>query len=161
MRIRTARAADERALAVIDAATWHPSVTPAPTRSPERAFFDATTQPDWVLVAEHEDTLVGFLTLRRPTPLASNVHVLEIQGLGVDPGHQGRGIGRSLLSAAATRTHEEGAWRLRLRVMATNPRAVALYLSCGYRVEGVLRGEFLIDGRPVDDILMALELGAS
>ena len=159
MKIRTAVVADESALAGIDAATWDASVTPSATRSPARAFFDARTPPDWVLVAEADHgEVVGFLTLRRPTALASNAHVLEIQGLAVAPEHQGRGIGRALLTAAATRAVQEGASRLRLRVLATNPRAVALYLSCGYRVEGVLQGEFVLDGRLVDDIFMALDL---
>jgi len=33
-----------------------------------------------------------------------------------------------------------------------------LYESCGFVVEGVLRGEFHVDGRDVDDVLMARAL---
>jgi hypothetical protein len=36
-----------------------------------------------------------------------------------------------------------------------------LYESCGFRVEGVLREEFRIEGRYVDDVLMALDLLSS
>ena len=43
--------------------------------------------------------------------------------------------------------------------MATNPSARRLYEFCGFRVEGVLRGEFLIGGVLVDDVLMARDLG--
>ena len=32
---------------------------------------------------------------------------------------------------------------------------------CGFEVEGVLRGEFLLGGRYVDDVLMALDLTAA
>jgi hypothetical protein len=33
--------------------------------------------------------------------------------------------------------------------------------ACGFAVEGVLRGEFRLDGRYLDDILMARALGRS
>ena len=160
MKIRVAVEADGPALAAIDAASWSPAVTPAPTPEPGRAFFDARTRPDWVLVAEDgAGAPVGYVKLRPATALPSNDHVLEIQGLDVASHAQGQGVARQLLGAAADHARARGKSRLRLRVLSTNPRAVALYLSCGYRVEGVLRDEFILDGRPVDDLLMALELG--
>ena len=36
-----------------------------------------------------------------------------------------------------------------------NPGARRLYERAGFVVEGVLRGEFVLDGVPVDDVLMA------
>ena len=51
-----------------------------------------------------------------------------------------------------------GARRLTLRVLGPNAVARGLYEACGFTVEGVLREEFLLDGRYVDDVLMALEL---
>lgn len=36
--------------------------------------------------------------------------------------------------------------------------AQRLYESCGLRVEGRLVAEFLIEGRAVDDLLMAVDL---
>ncbi len=53
-----------------------------------------------------------------------------------------------------------GARKLSLRVLGFNVRARQLYESCGFRVEGVLRAEFYLDGRYVDDVLMAHRLGA-
>jgi RimJ/RimL family protein N-acetyltransferase len=41
-------------------------------------------------------------------------------------------------------------------VLSTNPTAQRLYARCGFVVEGVLRGEFVLDDREVDDVLMAL-----
>jgi RimJ/RimL family protein N-acetyltransferase len=49
--------------------------------------------------------------------------------------------------------------RITLRVLSTNPAARRLYESCGFVVEGVLRGEFLLEGREVDDVLMAWSVG--
>jgi RimJ/RimL family protein N-acetyltransferase len=43
-------------------------------------------------------------------------------------------------------------------VLGTNPAARALYEAYGFVVEGVQREEFLLDGRYVDDVLMALQL---
>ena len=45
-----------------------------------------------------------------------------------------------------------------VRVLAHNEAAVRLYEQAGFVVEGVLRGEFFLDGQYVDDTLMALDL---
>ncbi len=45
-----------------------------------------------------------------------------------------------------------------LRVLGHNHAARGLYESAGFVVEGVLRGEFLLDGVYVDDVAMALDL---
>lgn len=45
-----------------------------------------------------------------------------------------------------------------LRVLGHNTGARRVYERCGFVVEGVLRGEFRIDGQDVDDILMARSL---
>lgn len=42
-----------------------------------------------------------------------------------------------------------------LRVLGHNPGARRLYERCGFAVEGVLKGEFILDGQPVDDVLTA------
>ncbi|MFC4374538.1 GNAT family N-acetyltransferase [Nocardia halotolerans] len=48
--------------------------------------------------------------------------------------------------------------RITLRVLGTNTRAQAIYLAHGFRIEGRLVGQFLLDDRYVDDVLMALEI---
>ena len=48
--------------------------------------------------------------------------------------------------------------RSTLRVFAPNAAARALYDAAGFEVEGVLRGEFFLEGEYVDDLLMALDL---
>jgi RimJ/RimL family protein N-acetyltransferase len=85
-------------------------------------------------------------------------HVLEIKGLAVSPDRQHQGLGRMLLTAAIDLARERGARRLVLRVLGWNSRARALYESCGFEVEGVMRELFLLDGRYVDDVIMALDL---
>jgi len=42
-----------------------------------------------------------------------------------------------------------------------NAAARRVYDACGFVVEGVLREEFLLDGRYVDDVFMARDLTTS
>jgi RimJ/RimL family protein N-acetyltransferase len=86
--------------------------------------------------------------------------VLEITGLAVDPGVQRTGVGGRLLAAAVEFATARGARRLRLRVLAPNAAARALYAQSGFVIDAVLPEEFLIDGRYVDDVLMSRELVA-
>lgn len=58
------------------------------------------------------------------------------------------------------RTQLRRARKLALRVLGRGDRARLLYESCGFQVEGVLRGEFHLGGRYVDDVLMARDLTA-
>jgi ribosomal protein S18 acetylase RimI-like enzyme len=109
-------------------------------------------------VAELDGAVVGYVRLRRPTDLPSHRHVLRVNGLAVDPAVQRRGVGRALLVAAIGEARRRGARRLTLNVLATNPGARTLYADCGFVVEGVRRGEFFLEGRYVDDILMAVPL---
>lgn len=45
-----------------------------------------------------------------------------------------------------------------LRVLGHNAPARALYESEGFVVEGLLPGEFFLDGRYVDDVMMGRSL---
>ncbi|MFF7372522.1 GNAT family N-acetyltransferase [Streptomyces tricolor] len=157
--IRIAQAADERELAVLDRATWSTlhAVTPRP-EPPYQPFFDERHPPREFLVAEADGRILGYIRLTRPTPLASNAHVLTVQGFAVADEARGRGIGRALVRAAVAEARRRGARRLTLRVLAHNTPARSLYEAEGFAVEGVLPGEFLIDGRYVDDVCMGRSL---
>lgn len=180
--VRAAELADETALAEMDRRTWSPlhAVSPRP-RPPYPPYFDAGHRPAHLLVAELTGTddaggtgvsgaaatgvsaadhksVVGYIRLVSPTPLPSNSHVRQIQGLVVDPAARGLGIARALLDGACERAARQGAVRVTLRVLGHNTPARRLYESAGFAVEGVLPGEFLLEGRYVDDILMGRRL---
>jgi ribosomal protein S18 acetylase RimI-like enzyme len=158
LSIRVARAADEPALAALEAATWSPAGSPGPPPD-DRAFFTERHGPDGTLVASVDGTVVGFVQLASPTSLKSNRHVLEIHGLAVDPAWQRRGVAGVLLVAARDHAAASGARRLTLRVLATNTGAQALYRAAGFIVEGTRHHEFFLGGRYVDDVFMALAIG--
>ncbi|MER5630887.1 GNAT family N-acetyltransferase [Streptomyces nitrosporeus] len=162
--VRPAVLADGPALGVLDRATWSTlhAVQPEP-QPPYAPFFGERHTPADFLVAEAdtedgERHLTGYIHLGRPTPLACNSHVRQIQGLAVAEQVRGRGVARSLLRAAFAEARRQGAVRITLRVLGHNTPARALYASEGFAVEGVLPGEFFLHGRYVDDVLMGRSL---
>jgi ribosomal protein S18 acetylase RimI-like enzyme len=154
LKIRRALLADDRALAAIDQDTWSGRVTPAPRWAEDRPFFAPGDAPADVFVAELDGEPVGYARLGKKTPLESHAHVLELRSVAVAPKHQRRGAGTQLLEAAIEEARRRGVRRLTLRVLGGNDAARRLYEALGFKVEGVLAEEFLIDGRYVDDVLM-------
>jgi putative acetyltransferase len=157
LTIRHARIEDDAALQAIDVATWSWLVAPAGPPDPAAPFFGEGADPGDVLVADC-GRVVGYVRLRHPSRLPAGRHVLQINGVAVDPPYRRRGIAGALLAAAIAESRSRGARRLTLRVFAPNAAARALYDAAGFEVEGVLRGEFFLEGSYVDDVLMALDL---
>jgi RimJ/RimL family protein N-acetyltransferase len=161
VRVRVARLADEAALAEIQAAAWTPeSGFPSVRKRDEgsRPFFSEDHPPESHIVAELAGRLTGYIRLGPPTHLPENSHVLQVQGLAVDPAAQRRGAAAGLLAAAERHARGQGARKLSLRVLGSNLAAIRLYEKLGFRREGVLREEFCINGAYVDDVLMAKPL---
>ncbi|MEU6015576.1 GNAT family protein [Streptomyces sp. NPDC047515] len=162
--VRPAALSDEAALCELDRSTWSTlhAVMPRP-QPPYEPFFDDRHKPEDFLVAEAENEagevrLAGYTRLVPPTPLACNTHVRQIQGLAVADWARGRGVARALLRAAFAAARGDGANRMTLRVLAHNAPARALYEAEGFVVEGVLPGEFFLNGRYVDDVMMGRSL---
>lgn len=163
MRVRTAVQDDELALARIAHAawSWESSVIPRPPLDAP-IFADPVRAENVFVAVEHERPL-GFAklvpsALAHPRIGSAAGHVQEIYGCSVAPEHQGNGAGSALLRAVRQEAVARGARRITLRVLSSNPRAQELYHRHGYQVEGVLRGEFFLQGKYVDDVLMALDL---
>ncbi|MEV8365837.1 GNAT family N-acetyltransferase [Streptomyces niveus] len=159
--IRAALPSDDDALSSLDHDTWSflHAVTPR-QEPPFEPFFDSRHRPQDYLVAEVDGRIAGYLRLASPTPLACNAHVRQIQGLAVHDWARGRGVARGLLRAAMEKARGEGAVRMTLRVLGHNEPARTLYESEGFVVEGVLPGEFFLDRRYADDVLMGRSLDA-
>jgi ribosomal protein S18 acetylase RimI-like enzyme len=158
VQVRPAVVEDGERLTEIDNLTWSTDVTPTPRWDPEKVFFPDAADVRNVLVAHDGDDVVGYIRMR-PSPFGPiSAHVQHVDGLAVHPAHQGRRTGRALMEAAEREARRRGARRITLRVLGGNVPARALYRSCGFVIEGVLEGEFLIAGRYVDDVLMALDV---
>ena len=139
---------------------WLPHVTPGDAYVQKR-FFDRYDPRDVLVAADANDKPIGYAVVQPPTPLASNRHVLSVDGFGVAEVARRQGVGRLLLQGLDQLARRRGSSRLTLRVLSVNAPARALYESNGYHVEGVLEGEFLLplgpkgEMQPVDDVLMA------
>jgi ribosomal protein S18 acetylase RimI-like enzyme len=152
--IREAATTDGDRLDEIDRLTRSSENSPSPFGEATTPFFEHLDPTD-VLITTDQDGISGYIQFRQPTPLASNAHVWQINGVAVDPHYQGRGLGKALVEAAIREIGSRGGRRITLRVLSTNLTAQRLYARCGFVVEGVLRSEFILDNREVDDVLMA------
>jgi ribosomal protein S18 acetylase RimI-like enzyme len=165
VQVRQARPEDEPALIALDAISWSPlSGFPSVMKAGHRdqfSFFSADNPPDIHLVAVLGGAVVGYVRLKPPTPLPENAHVLMVGGIAVHPSARRRGVAAALLTAAEQYAVDHGAAKLSLRVLGSNGGAIALYERVGFEREGVLRDEFLIEGRYVDDVVMAKHLPAA
>ncbi|MEV5506968.1 GNAT family N-acetyltransferase [Streptomyces orinoci] len=159
LTVRAATLADEAALAEMDRRCWSPrhAVGPRP-EAPYPPFFGEGDRPERVLVGEVAGTVAGYARFTTPVPVPSNAHVRQIQGLLVDNRFRGLGLARSLLGAVVAEARREGARRLTLRVLGGNTAARRLYETEGFVQEGLLPGEFFLDGEYVDDVLMGRAL---
>lgn len=157
-RVRRARPADDADLAELEAAAWSPeSGFPSVIHAgrPGALFFTADSPPEVHLVAEVDGVVAGYIRLKPPTHLPENRHVVHVHGLAVHPSARRRGAAAALLTAAAEQASDRGARKLTLRVLGSNQPAIRLYEKLGFVREGTLLDEFLIEGRYVDDVLMA------
>ncbi|MFG2821112.1 GNAT family N-acetyltransferase [Kitasatospora sp. NPDC048365] len=160
LTIRAATTMDDTALAELDHAVWSTLHAVAPQPPEGRPFFDESHTPAQHLVAELDGRLVGYVRQVPPTSLRSNAHVRQIQGLGVLPDARGLGVGDALIEAACEAARAAGARKMTLRVLAHNGPARRLYERRGFTVDGILPGEFLLDGAYVDDVWMGRSLTA-
>jgi putative acetyltransferase len=116
--------------------------------------MSAPTRTDVQLVAEVEGHVVGSAGLHPAQPLRRR-HCATL-GISVLPEHQGRGVGRALMQALCD--YADGwaqLWRLELTVFADNERAIALYRSFDFRLEGTHRGFAMRHGVYADVHTMA------
>lgn len=77
-------------------------------------------------------------------------------GMAILPSHRGRGGGKLLMAAIIEHAQRCGAHKLELEVWPDNHRAIALYESHGFEVEGVRRDHYRRrDGSLRSAVLMA------
>jgi|SRR5579864_6179228 len=106
-----------------------------------------------VLVAEFSGNLVGLATGNGGVHTAKR-GVIEI-GIGVRAAQQGMGAGKALLRALEQWARDAGLHRLQLPVVTSNEPALGLYRRLGFTVEGVLRQSVVVEGRKLDQFMMA------
>ncbi len=124
--IRPSLPQDAEALLALDAAAFPPF-----WRLNQELMAEFLSRVPGILVAEEEGALRGYLAAQRE----GRTSVLIIR-LGVHPLHQGRGIGRRLLTEALAQWRAAGAQEVRLNTQEANLRARRLYESLGFLPTG-------------------------
>jgi RimJ/RimL family protein N-acetyltransferase len=125
------------------------------------SVVDASEQIERVTKSEHSRTIVASVD-------STLVGVLNVMGssiprirhsatiaLGVRRSYWGQGVGSKLFEEALRWAPSAGLSRLELYVALDNTRAASLYQKFGFRVEGRRSRAYVINGKPVDDQLMA------
>jgi ribosomal protein S18 acetylase RimI-like enzyme len=122
---------------------WEPGWSPSEELRQEqlRAWRAGLLDPDaWTLLAEDGGAVVAVVRFGPArSDHASGARVPGLAHLGalfVDPGHWGRGIGRSLLAAATDEMGARGYEGVRLLAPAGNRRARELYERHGFEPLG-------------------------
>lgn len=126
----------------------------------ERIVSASTDDNQHMLVAEIDGKIVGHCVCVGRRAQGALRHTA---GLGIDihANYRGQGIGRALMQAMLAWARENPViHRVELEVFTHNTRAIHLYLSLGFVVEGLQRQVYFKYGRFVDVYVMALLVGA-
>jgi D-alanine-D-alanine ligase len=89
------------------------------------------------LFAEEGDRLIGYACFG---PIPGTVHSFDLYWIAVDPGEQGRGVGRKLIAMSETLIAKHGGMHVYADT-SSRPQyepTRAFYLSCGYVQEAFL-----------------------
>ncbi len=108
---------------------------------------------DFVLVAEDEAELVGFMSAQRGeyNRILHSAYIVA----GIKKAYQGRGIGREFFALLDDWARENDIIRLELTVECTNVNAISLYEKFGFKKEGLREKSMKVDGVFVDEYYMA------
>jgi RimJ/RimL family protein N-acetyltransferase len=103
--------------------------------------------------------IAGSLNLSSQREVKKMRHVLYL-GMVVNKEFRENGVGSALMEHALewAKTQKE-IEKISLSVFSTNKRAIKLYKKFGFRVEGVLKKEFILKGKYADEVVMGLFLG--
>lgn len=97
--------------------------------------------PNRTYVALEESEVVGTYFIR-PNQPGQGAHVANA-GFMVDPGFQGRGVGRAMGAHALDEARREGFLAMQFNmVVSTNLRAVALWQDLGFTIAGTIPAAF-------------------
>lgn len=122
-------------------------------RTKQRLEEMAREESGAIFVAELAGQLVGLLQVTR-SPMRRLYHKLYIV-IGIIQECTGQGLGNRLFQAMEEWANRRHLHRLELTVMAHNQAGIALYQKRGFVVEGKQHDALFVNGRYVDELLMA------
>ena len=108
---------------------------------------------DFLLVAEEDDKIVGYISAQRGSfkRIAHSAYIV----VGILQKYRGRGIGTEFFIQLDNWAEEKKFTRLELTVICENETAKHLYEKSGFEIEGIKRKSVLLDGNYLDEFYMA------
>lgn len=106
-----------------------------------------------IYITEDQGEVVGFIAASQGA-FQRNLHVCSLM-IGVRSHCQGKGAGSGLMRAALDWAQSIGIERTELTVAEDNAAAIALYQKFGFEKEGIKRDAYRVDGKPVNELMMA------
>lgn len=103
----------------------------------------------FLMLDESASSLAGYVCYG---PIACTVGAFDLYWIAVSPSHQGRGLGRALLTAAEERIRSDGGRRVYIET-SSQPKyepTRRFYDACGYTIDATLRDFYA----PGDDKLI-------
>jgi ribosomal protein S18 acetylase RimI-like enzyme len=142
VEIRPAREADAPAMAqqmkeVADEGEWIATQSDRSLPELTQRFRSALAEDQMMLVLEHGGRIIGAAGLH-PT----GVEGVSSLGMSILKEFRGQGGGRRLMIASLEAARSRGLVKVVLEVFPENSRAVALYLSEGFEIEGYRRNHY-------------------
>jgi len=107
------------------------------------------------LVGKLDDEVIGFLGIHRKSKRMTHIGVV---GITVHPDYWRRGFGTELLKAGIELARNEGFIRLEADTLAKNKAMRKLAEKFGFKLEGVRKMKFNMNGLYEDEVLLALLL---
>lgn len=137
--------------AVADEGEWIATQSDRTLEELTGRFRSALQKDHLLLVLEHDRRIVGAIGLH-PTEV-DGVYSL---GMSILQEFRGRGWGRRLMTAALDAGRSRGVVKVELEVFPENARALALYASSGFEIEGCKRHHYpRLDGTRRSAVIMA------
>jgi L-amino acid N-acyltransferase YncA len=133
--VRAMAPGDWPAVAAIHAAGIATGDATFETAPPPWERWDEAHYPDLRFVAVDGDRVVGWAAASPVSDRCAYAGVVE-DSVYVDPGHQGRGVGRALLVRLLEASDAAGMWTVQAGVFPENTASLALHAACGFRVVG-------------------------
>ena len=123
-----------------------------------RLLTGVAADPDAALAVVVEDgRLCGFGYWRRYQRPTHRPHA-DVEKVAIAPAHQGRGLGRQIMTDLIAAARAAGVEVLTLDLRGDNLRAAALYESLGFRQYGRLERFVAVGDRRWDKLFYALDL---
>jgi len=106
-----------------------------------------------VLVAEMDGVVCGWASLNRYSHRCAYNGVADLS-IYIDRDCRGKGVGQQLLLQLEEKARHNGFYKIVLFTFAFNQLGQGLYRKAGYREVGIFEKQGLLDGNPIDVMIM-------